>query len=263
MAENTEHGLHSHVTPAEDRMCHQRLPMGEREETIAIYRHHWFSYVSVLFVALCAITVLFGLVIILMSQGGDAGYLAQHREAVLMGLGLFSIVILLFSLIPIWLRSQEKLILSDDSLYQTLQPSLFAGKVSQLNLAHLADVTVRQDFFGTIFGYGHITLETPGEQDNFEYYVLGNAHEAAREILETHENYIAALESGRLPTTFKGVPASQAPQIDPKEYEEFLAFQRMKETKNKESSVDSRPNESGQSDNNAIAAEENKLPDWH
>lgn len=229
MAENELPEIHPHVSDAEDRMYHQRLPMGEHEKVVAIYRHHWFSYASVLFIALFAVTALFALVAILISQGGDGNLLAQHKDIVISGMLVFSVIILLFSLIPIWLRSQEKLILSDDSLYQTLQPSLFAGKVSQLNLAHMADVTVRSDFFGTIFGYGHLTIETPGEQDNFEYYILGSPHEAAREILETHENYIAALESGRLPTTFKGTPASRTLAINPDEYEEFLKFQRMKQ----------------------------------
>jgi hypothetical protein len=201
--------------------------MGHDEKTIAIYRHHWFAYASVFFVAVFAVTVIFGLIAAFISQGGDGNIVAQYKDSVVAGTLVFAVIILLFSLIPIWLRSQEKLILSDDSLYQTLQPSLFAGKVSQLNLAHMADVTVRNDFFGTIFGFGHITIETPGEQDNFEYYVLGNAHEAAREILEAHENYVAALESGRIPTTFKGIPAHRTPNIDPQQYQEFLAFQQM------------------------------------
>lgn len=230
MTTGQPHELHPHVSPSEDRMCHQRLPMGDEEKVIAIYRHHWFSYASVLFIGIFAITAIFGLVAVLIAQGGDGNLLAQYKDNVVAGTVFLSILILLFTLIPIWLRSQEKLILSDDSVYQTLQPSLFSGKVSQLNLAHLADVTVRQDFFGTIFGYGHLTLETPGEQDNFEYSILRNAQNTAREILEVHENYIAALESGRLPTTFQGTHAErpQPQQIDPREYQEFLEFQRMK-----------------------------------
>lgn len=258
----TTHEIHPHVSPAEDRACHQRLPMGENEKTIAVYRHHWFSYASVLFVGLAAILVIFGIIAVLIAQGGEGNVLAQRSDAVVTGAILFSIVILLFTLIPIWLRSQEKLVLSDDSLYQTLQPSLFAGKVSQLNLAHLADVTVRQDFFGTIFGYGHLTLETPGEQDNFEYYVLGNAHEAAREILEVHENYLAALESGRLPTSFKGVPASQLQSIDQDEYREFLEFQRMK--KQARNAADN-PAQSDKKDDAGAKKDTEKtaFPDWH
>ncbi|MCA9326893.1 hypothetical protein KDA14_00005, partial [Candidatus Saccharibacteria bacterium] len=108
-------------------------------------------------------------------------------------------------------------------------------KVSQLNLAHLADVTSRQDFFGTIFGFGHLTVETPGEQDNYEFSVLANANAAAKDVIEAHENFQAALESGRIPTTFQGKPAitvngPQAPvNIDPDQYRQFLEFQKMQQ----------------------------------
>lgn len=226
--------LHRHVSQADDRMCHQRLPMGDEEQVIAVYRHHWFAYASILFIAVCADIALLGLVAVLVAQGGDV--MASWKDTIVMGAVLFSVIVLLFALIPIWLRSQEKLILSDEALYQTLQPSLFSNKVSQLNLAHLADVTARQDFFGTIFGFGHITIETPGEQDNYVFYTLPNAKDVVKEIIEAHENFQAALESGRLPTTFRGAPAvttagPQAPvAIDPDQYRQFLAFQQMQQT---------------------------------
>jgi hypothetical protein len=114
--------------------------------------------------------------------------------------------------------------LTEEAVLQILQPSLFANKISQLNLAHIADVSVRQDFFGTIFGYGKITIETPGEQNNYEFTILPNPQDIARHIIEAHENFQAAVEAGRIPSTL-GVP--QAPQIDPQQYQQFLEYQQM------------------------------------
>ncbi len=214
-------------------MCHQRLPMGDEECVLAVYRHHWFAYVSILFFTIVVDLLLLGMVALLVGQGGTSNPFEHYREAIIGATLALAVVVLLFSLIPIWLRSQEKLILSDEALYQTLRPSLFSSKVSQLNLVHLADVTSRQDFFGTIFGFGHITIETPGEQDNYEFDILPNAKDAVKEVIEAHENFQAALESGRLPTTFRGRPAvtSDGPQapvvVDPEEYQQFLAFQKM------------------------------------
>ncbi|PID30337.1 hypothetical protein CSA80_02840 [Candidatus Saccharibacteria bacterium] len=231
---NVPHKLQPHVSASDDRKWRQRLPMGEEEVILDVYRHHWFAYASVFFVAASAVLILLILVSVLTGSNSGGGALTHYEDAILAGTILFSIIILLFALIPIWLRAQEKIILSDDSLYQTLQPSLFAGKISQVSLSHVNDVTVRTDFFGTVFGYGNLTIETPGEQDNFEYSVVANAHEAAREIIEAQENYVAALQSGRLPTTFTGSPAYTVPNpqvppaIDPQEYAEFLEFQRMK-----------------------------------
>lgn len=208
--------------------------MGSKEEVLAVYRHHWFAYASILFIAIFAVTIFFSLVAVLIVQGGEGNMVAKNKEAVLAGALLLSVVVLLSSLLPIWLRSKESLVLSDDALYQTLQPNVFASKISQLNLIHVNDVTSRQDFFGTIFGYGHITVETPGEQDNYEFFTLPNANDIVREIIEAHENFQAALETGRIPTTFRNTQTPAATgspssiNVDPKLYKEFLAFQQMK-----------------------------------
>jgi uncharacterized membrane protein YdbT with pleckstrin-like domain len=126
------------------------------------------------------------------------------------------------------LRSQEVVVLTEEAVLQVLQPSLFASKVSQLNLAHIADVSVRQNFMGTIFGFGKITVETPGEQDNYEFTMLPRPQASAREIIAAHENFQAAVESGRMPTTL-GKAQPQTPQIDPQQYQQFLQYQQMVE----------------------------------
>ena len=110
-------------------------------------------------------------------------------------------VVAAFSFIPVWIRKQETLVLTEEALLQIKKPSLFASKVSQLNLQHVADVTVRQDTIGSMFGFAHLTIETPGEQDNYEFSVVGGAREYAKKIIEAHENYAAALESGRIHST--------------------------------------------------------------
>jgi hypothetical protein len=123
--------------------------------------------------------------------------------------------------------------LTDEAVLQVLQPGLFASKVSQTSLEKIADVSVRQDFLGTIFGYGKLSVETPGEQDNYEYTYLPNARSAAREIVEAHENFAAALQGGRMPTTLgtppvtsSNAPAPQTVAVDAAAYQEFLRFQQ-------------------------------------
>ncbi len=144
----------------------------------------------------------------------------------MMGAGLLALLLALFTYVPIWLKSQEQLVLTEEALLQMLQPTLFASKISQLNLKHVADVSVRQGLFGGMFGYGKITVETPGEQDDYGFYMVPNAEAAAKQIIEAHENYQAALENGQLKTTL-GTSQQQAPTIDAAEYGQFLAFQKM------------------------------------
>jgi hypothetical protein len=114
----------------------------------------------------------------------------------------------------------------EEALVQILQPSLFASRINQVSLQHIADVSVQQDFIGTVLGYGQIVLETPGEQNNYQFIMLPDPHRVAREVIQAHESFDAALQGGRIATRMtSAMPA--APRIDPQQYQEFLQYQQM------------------------------------
>jgi len=213
------------VTAKNDQFLHSKLPIDQDEKILAIYRHHWFAYASSWLVGILLVIVLMGVAIGLTMLGGNDSSLAQYRPEVFAGVSVLCVLILIGTFIPVYLRSQEQLVLTQEALLQVLQPSLFASKVDQVSLQRIDDVSVRQDFLGTMLGYGHITIETPGEQDNYEFLMLPKPHEAIREITSAKEDYEAALESGRLHTTL-GESQPQAPVIDPQQYQQFLEYQK-------------------------------------
>ncbi|HSX30994.1 MAG TPA: PH domain-containing protein [Candidatus Saccharimonadales bacterium] len=214
------------ISPNLDKQLHSRLPIDSDEKILAVYKHHWFAYAASWLIGGTIVVVVMGLAVALTTLANDGSALAQHRSQILALAGAFSVLVMLAACIPVYLRSQEQLVLTEEALVQVLQPSLLASKIDQLSLQHIADVSVRQDFLGTLFGYGHITIETPGEQDNYEYAILPNPHESAREIISAHENLEAALQGGHLPTTLsKATPRPD--EIDPQQYQQFLAYQQM------------------------------------
>ncbi len=216
------------VTPQSDKFLHSKLPIDEDEKILAVYKHHWFAYVSSWLIGAIIVVIIMGLAVIFTSMGGDNSVLTERRGQVLTIAGAFSVFVMLGAFVPVYLRSQEQVVLTEEALLQVLQPSLFASKIDQLSLQHITDVSVKQDFFGTLLGYGHITIETPGEQDNYQFSSLPNPHASAREIIRAHENFDAALQAGLMPSTL-GTPAAtqQPPQIDPQQYQQFLAYQQM------------------------------------
>lgn len=230
------------VTPDQDRFFHNKLPIDSDETILGIYRHHPVAYIIPLLLALIVIGVVVGLALALTTTPPDSTAIidAAYRSYVIMGVGIFSLLVLVFTYIPVWTKMQDQLVLTNESLIQILQTSLFSDKVSQLGLQSFADVTVRSGFWGNLFGFGHITVETPGEQDNFEYGYLPNANEAARQITEAHENFVAALEAGHLHTEPMPGPGSMHPSwnspdnshdapvivVDPAEYQKFLEYQK-------------------------------------
>jgi uncharacterized membrane protein YdbT with pleckstrin-like domain len=225
-----------------DQQLHRRLPIGPEEQILGVYKHHWFVYASIwalgLIVAVAIMTVatLFASTI-----GVDGSTGISQQTVIVIGAALFSGLILLATWIPAWLRSQEQLVVTDEALLQILQPSIFGSKVSQLSLQHVADVSVRKDLFGTLFGFGNIMIETPGEQSNYSFAAIGPADDAARTIIDAHENFTAALESGRMPTTIKRPGNdSHSVEVDAAEYQKFLDYQQYQARMRDEQAVESK-----------------------
>lgn len=213
------------ISDSTNAVLHKKLPIDADEKVVAVYRHHWFAYAVNWVVGFMIVLVIMALAIAVVVASGSDSAVGQYKLAIIGGAALISILVLSGSSIPVYLRSQEQLVLTDESLLQVLRPSIFASKIDQLNLQRIDDVSVRQDFLGTILGYGHLTIETPGEQDNYEFFMLPNSHDAAREISNARENYEAAMQSGRLPTTLGGPQAAPA-NIDPQKYQEFLEYEK-------------------------------------
>lgn len=184
-----------------EQQLRNKLPIGQHEKILLTTKHHWYSYVSILISAGFICLVLFGALLALVFEQDSLGINDQTMSAITaVGLTVIGCVGL-FSLIPVWLKQQELLILTEEALMQYNKPTLFTSKVSQLNLQHVADVTVKQDAIGSLVGFGHIAIETPGEQDNYEFNVVSQPNIVAKAIVEAHENYAAALESGQIQTT--------------------------------------------------------------
>jgi uncharacterized membrane protein YdbT with pleckstrin-like domain len=214
------------IKDKDDQYMHSRLPISKDEQILAIYKHHWFAYASLWLMGLVIIAVIMGIAALVVFVTGSDNSSVNSNKTLIFGLAtIVSAVVGLFTFIPVYLKSQEQVVLTEEALLQILQPSLFASKISQLNLQHINDVSVRQDIFGTILGYGKISVETPGEQDNYEFFMIPNPNKAAREVIDAHENYQAAVEAGRIPSTLGDQQA--APAIDPQQYEQFLEFQKM------------------------------------
>lgn len=166
-----------------------------------VAKHHWFAYLSVTLGAGGICAILFGALALTALNRESLGLSQGTMSAIAAGGLLMIICIGLASLIPVWLKQQEYVVLTEEALMQVNKPTIFASKVSQLNLQHVADVTVKSDMIGSMLGYGHITVETPGEQDNYEFNIVAEPNKLAKAIVEAHENYAAALESGQIQTT--------------------------------------------------------------
>ena len=216
------------IAPQKDEYLHKKLPIGSDETIIGIYRHHWFAYATSFIFAGAIIVATSSFTLLLLVTGGSKGVIAKYTASTVALLFVFFTLVLLGAAVAAYLKMQEQLVLTQESLLQILRPSIFTNKVDQVNLERVDDVSVHQDFFGTVIGYGDLTIETPGEQDNYHFNVLGNYQEVVREIKSTAENYKAALQSGQIESTLgaQAVAPQQPISVDSQQYQEFLKFQK-------------------------------------
>lgn len=103
---------------------------------------------------------------------------------------IFTIIVTVFVLIAQKVYWGNAWILTNDSLTQIKQSSLFDKQSSQLSLENLEDVTAEQDgVFPNMFKYGSIVAETAGERSKFTFSFCPNPNLYAQQILQAREEF--------------------------------------------------------------------------
>ncbi len=92
------------------------------------------------------------------------------------------------TMIAAYLYQNNVVLITNEKLTQLLYLSLFNRKISQLSIGDVQDVTVKQvGLFPRIFKYGTLTIETAGEQDNYDFTYTPLPYETAKLIVGAHE----------------------------------------------------------------------------
>ncbi len=112
---------------------------------------------------------------------------------------IFGVFVLFFAALVIgigtFIYRQNRLIITDRNITQVLQSGLFSRKTSQLNLYSVEDVTALEDgIFSTMFGFGVLTIETAGEQANFNFTYCPRPGYYAKIILDGREKLLGQMK---------------------------------------------------------------------
>ncbi|HEX5448392.1 MAG TPA: PH domain-containing protein [Candidatus Saccharimonadales bacterium] len=106
--------------------------------------------------------------------------------AVLLGLILFTAT---------YVYRQSRLLVTDKSLVQITQTTLFIKKVSRLSMSNVEDVNEEQrGILASLFNYGTLTVQTAGTEDNFIFTLCPSPAKLADKIIEARQVYAKKLE---------------------------------------------------------------------
>lgn len=164
------------------------------EQLVVIVRKHPIGIVGIYVEALAGLLVVFGLFLAIAPDFFNG--LSTQAYKVLVGVIVFGLAILiLFLFIATYVYRQSRLLVTDRSLVQILQKSLFIRKISRLSMSNVEDVSAEErGILSTIFNYGTIVVQTAGALDNFIFPYCPNPAKYADQIIEARQRYARALE---------------------------------------------------------------------
>lgn len=117
----------------------------------------------------------------------------SYGVIMLIGSGLIVLMAVL-SYIAVWVYLKNRLILTNESIIQEIQYSLFSKHEQTVSLGSVEDASYKQ--FGvipTIFNYGLVRLSTEGEETTYRFDYVNNPKEQTAILI----NAVEAFKNGR------------------------------------------------------------------
>jgi uncharacterized membrane protein YdbT with pleckstrin-like domain len=160
------------------------------ESVITVVHRSVIGLVGIYLVAIAAVLAIFGLIIAISpdSFNTDSATISPMLSGIII-LGAILLVLILFT--ATYIYRQSRLLITDRSLVQILQKSLFIRKVSRLSMQDVEDVSAEhRGILASIFGYGTLTVQTAGERENFVFTLCPMPQKYADQIIEARQKFL-------------------------------------------------------------------------
>lgn len=168
------------------------LAPGER--MVCVVRRHFIGILIIYVEVLAGIAALMTFAYLVFSSFFDSLSPSAYR-LVLAGTVLAMAFLVFILFVATYIYRQSRLFVTNRNLIQVVQRGLFVRKVSRLSMSNVEDVSAEQKgILATILGYGTLTIQTAGEQENFIFYYCPNPNRYASEVLAAHQAYADSLK---------------------------------------------------------------------
>jgi membrane protein YdbS with pleckstrin-like domain len=164
------------------------------ERVLTVVRRSVIGLVEIYLVAFIAVAAITALAIILSPDTfkTSSANISGSLSAVILISAVF-LVLVLFT--ATYVYRQSRLLVTDKSLVQIMQKTLFNRKVSRLSMSNVEDVNEEQrGIISSIFNYGTLTVQTAGTEDNFVFTLCPNPAGLADRIIEARQAYAKSVQ---------------------------------------------------------------------
>jgi uncharacterized membrane protein YdbT with pleckstrin-like domain len=164
------------------------------EEILTVVRRSFIGLLGIYLVATLAIAAIVGLVIALSPGTFDTS--SPEISASLSAMIVVAAILLVLILFTAtYVYKQSRLLITNKSLVQIIQKTLFNRKVSRLSMSNVEDVNEEQrGILANLFNYGTLTVQTAGTEDNFIFSLCPNPARLADQIIEARQAYAQSIE---------------------------------------------------------------------
>lgn len=166
------------------------------EKLLAVIKRHPFGIMKLYVQSFIGLAAAGGLIYYLLPE-----FIGLDNNSIIYNiLGIAAVAVVGMMLFIVFIATviyyQSQIVLTDKTITQTLQTSLFSKKTSQLAISSVEDVTAHENgFFPTMLGYGSLLIETAGEQENFHFDYCPHADHYAKLVLEARQQFMGRRES--------------------------------------------------------------------
>lgn len=172
------------------------LNLSDGEFVVNAVRRHPIG----LFLPLAIGALLIALALILLTNySGFAEYFnirgaAANADAPIMPVLLFILLTVLGMVVVYYVYVNNKFFLTNESVIQEIQVSLFARKEQTVSLANIEDASYTQHgIIQTIFNYGSVRLSTQGDETTYRFTYVAQP----KQHIKTLNNAVEAFKNGR------------------------------------------------------------------
>lgn len=177
----------------ESRRKYPELNLSKGEYVLVAVRRHPIGLFKVWAIGFLFIIAAMAVYYLTFSGSGTAG-LENYSGLGATILGLLVVLITLGSMVATYVYNANQFFLTNESVIQNIQTSLFSKNQQTVSLSNIEDASFRQDgIVSMIFNYGTIRLSTEGDETTYRFsYVSNPKHHIA--ILN---NAVEAFKNGR------------------------------------------------------------------
>lgn len=171
------------------------LNLSEGEYVISAVRRHWIGLLAPVAVTVFVVAIVMSAAILYPAIAVSMGFVEPAGQGLIILIAaLLSLLFLIGGYISLWVYRNNRFFLTNESVIQELQTTLFSRREQTVSLANIEDASYRQEgFIQTMLDYGSIRLSTEGDETTYRFpYVAAPKNEIA--LLN---NAVEAFKNGR------------------------------------------------------------------